>query len=208
MTTYLLVRHGQTEWNRLERFRGRLEIPLNSFGRAQAAALATRLSSLPICGVYSSPLGRARGTAEAIAQVLQREVEIVPGIIDINYGQWQGHSPAQIAERYPEIHGQWLSSPHRVRFPEGETLQEVRKRAVSTVRDLAARHPHGTVLLVSHQVVNKVILGAALGLPLAHFWRIVQDNACLNRFHWEVVQGYSLSLLNDTSHLHGLSSPG
>ena len=208
MTTYLLVRHGQTEWNRVERFRGRLDIPLNALGRAQAKALATRLSSLPIAGLYSSPLGRAHETAEVIAKALDCELEAIPGLIDINYGQWQGLTPSQVAEKYPELHTRWLKAPHRVRFPEGESLDDVRKRATLTLQTLTARHPQETILLVGHQVVNRIILCIVLGLPNSCFWHIVQNNACLNRFHWEEGLGYSLRLLNDTSHLRGLSSRG
>lgn len=208
MTTCLLIRHGQTEWNRVECFRGRLDIPLNALGRAQAQALATRLSSLPIASLYSSPLGRARETAEAIGNALACQVEVVPGLIDINYGHWQGLTPSQVAQKYPGLYAQWLKAPHQVHFPEGESLDDLRKRATLSLQALTARHPQDTVLLVGHQVVNRIILCIVLGLPNSCFWHIVQDNACLNCFHWEEGQGYSLSLLNDTSHLGGLSSPG
>ena len=201
MTTYYLVRHGQTEWNRVERFRGREEVPLYGTGRAQAQALAARLASFPIARIYSSPLGRSRETAGAIAQVHGQEVVVLPGLVDIDYGEWQGLPPQEVATRYPELFRRWLGAPHAVHFPGGESLGAVRRRVSLMLQELAREHPGDEILLVGHQAVNRVILLVVLGLPNSRFWRMAQDNACVNAFHWEKNRGFSLSLLNDTCHL-------
>ncbi len=200
MTRIILVRHGQTEWNRVERFRGRIDIALNETGLAQAEALAQRLADEPLTAIYSSPLKRAVETARPIAERLGLPVQPLASIIDINYGRWQGHSPAEVAEIYPELHRLWRSEPHRVALPDGESLDEVRARTMAALEDIAARHEGETVLVVAHQVVNKVLVCAMLGLDNSRFWRMQQDNGCLNIFDYEDGD-FTAVLINDTCHL-------
>jgi broad specificity phosphatase PhoE len=200
----ILVRHGQTEWNigsgAGERFRGRVDLPLDDTGLAQARALAERLADLPIVAVYSSPLKRAMETAQPIARQLDLPVKLLPGIIDINYGDWQGLSHAEVAKVYPDLYRRWLEKPHRVKFPSGESLRQVRLRAMAALKEVAARHEEQVVLLVAHQVVNKVLVCAMLGLDNSHFWRIQQDNGCINVFeHHDGI--FTAVLVNDTCHL-------
>jgi broad specificity phosphatase PhoE len=204
MTRIILVRHGQTGWNvgagAGERFRGRVDLPLDDKGLAQARALAERLADCPIVAVYSSPLRRAMETARPTAQKLGLLVQPLPGIIDINYGDWQGLSPAEVANVYSDLYPRWLETPHRVKFPHGESLRQVRLRGMAALKEIAARHEGRTVLLVAHQVVNKVLVCAMLGLDNSHFWRIQQDNACINIFeHQDGI--FTAVLINDTCHL-------
>ena len=204
MTRIILVRHGQTEWNigsgAGERFRGRIDLPLDDTGLTQANALAARLADCPIVAVYSSPLKRAMETARPTAQQLGLPVQPLPGIIDINYGDWQGLSPAEVAKAHPDLYRLWLEEPHRVEFPNGESLCQVRLRGMAALKEVSTRHEGQTVLLVAHQVVNKVLVCAMLGLGNSHFWRIRQDNACINVFeHQDGV--FTAVLINDTCHL-------
>jgi probable phosphoglycerate mutase len=201
MTCIVLVRHGQTEWNRVERFRGRADVPLNETGLAQAKATGKRVAQewQPVA-VYSSPLSRAVKTAEAIAQRLQQPVQIHDGLTDIDYGQWQGLTPDEAKERWPEVHHAWYNLPHTARIPGGETLDHLRARAMAAVAELAARHVGQTILLVSHTVVNRVILLAVLGLGNERFWRLRQDTCAINVFEAEASE-YTLASLNDTCHL-------
>ncbi|HIC93267.1 MAG TPA: histidine phosphatase family protein [Anaerolineae bacterium] len=200
MTRVILVRHGQTEWNRVERFRGRVDLALNQTGLAQAHALAERLADWPIAALYSSPLRRAIQTAQPVAERLGLPVQLLPGIVDINYGDWQAKTPAQVAEAYPDLYRRWLEEPHLVRFPHGESLDEVRDRAMAALREVVARHRGQVVLLVAHQVVNRVLVCAMLGLDNSHFWRIRQDNGCINVFdHQDGL--FTAVLINDTCHL-------
>lgn len=200
MTRIFLVRHGQTEWNRVERFRGQMDIPLNDAGRQQAAALAKRLAHEPVSAVYTGPLSRARDTAQPIADAFHLPCQVLKGLLDIHYGQWAGLTPQEVLERYPHLAALWRSEPHRVQIPDGESLAAVRARAVAALQQTIAAHPAQTIVLVGHQVVNKVLLCAILGLDDSHFWRIRQDNACLNLVEYH--DGlFDIVCLNDTCHL-------
>jgi len=201
MTRFVLVRHGQTEWNRVERFRGRADIPLNETGLAQAKALAHRLAGIrcswPLAAVYSSPLQRTMDTAKAIAREFGLEVKPLEGLLDIDYGAFQGLTPEEAEERYPDIYRQWLREPHLVHFPQGESLAQLRERVWESLPELAESHQGETVVLVGHKIMNKVLLCAILGLDNSHIWQIGQDEAALNVFEWPSY----LTLLNDTCHL-------
>jgi len=197
MTRFVLVRHGETEWNRVERFRGRADIPLNETGLAQAEALACHLASWPIAAVYSSPLQRTMDTAKAIARELALEVKPLEALLDIDYGALQRLTPEEAEQRYPYIYLQWLREPHLVHFPQGESLAQLRERVLKSVRELAESHQGETVVLVGHKIVNKMLLCAVLGLDNSHIWQIEQDQAAVNIFEWPSY----LVLLNDTCHL-------
>ncbi|MER3545434.1 MAG: hypothetical protein C4311_12770 [Chloroflexota bacterium] len=200
VTRFILVRHGQTEWNLVERYRGRADIALNNIGREQARRLAERLAGEPIAAVYAGPLQRTLATAEPIAAAKGLRVRPLMELIDIDFGAWQGLTEAEAEARYPALYGLWLNRPGEVRFPEGESLGEVRRRAMAAVRALARRHQGETVVLVSHKIVNKVILCAVLGLSNHAIWRIDQDNGAINRFEFEGGR-WVIRSLNETCHL-------
>ena len=203
-TDILLVRHGQTEWNRVMRFRGRTDLGLDQVGWTQARALARRLANWPIKAIYTSPLRRARQTAEPLARQLGLSIQPTEGLLDIDYGRWQGRTPEEVAQAEPRLYQLWLEEPQRVQIPGGESLSLVQQRVRLTMEEVVACHPDEMVLLIGHQVVNKVLICSLLGLDLASFWRIGQDTACLNRFRYH--DGlYDVLLLNDTCHLAGLA---
>ena len=201
MTRIILVRHGETEWNRVEHFRGRADVPLNENGVVQAKRMGQRVAGQwrPVA-IYSSPLKRAVKTAEAVAWHFGLSVQVHPGLIDIDYGQWQGLTPGEARERWPDVIDAWYNAPHTACIPGGETLDELRGRAERTVDDLVARHEGQTILLVGHTVINRIILLSVLGLGNDHFWRLRQDTCAINVF--EVEKGvFTLVSLNDTYHL-------
>jgi probable phosphoglycerate mutase len=201
MTRIILVRHGETEWNRVERFRGRADLPLNDTGLAQAEDTGRRIAAeyRPVA-VYSSPLSRAVKTAEAIAGHFTLPVQVHAGLIDIDYGQWQGLTPDKAKERWAEVVDAWYNTPHTARIPGGETLDELRARAMGTVNELAARHQGQTIVLVAHTVINRIILLGVLSMENDRFWRLRQDTCAINVFE---VKGsvFTLVSLNDTCHL-------
>ena len=201
MTRIILVRHGQTEWNRVERFRGRADVPLNETGLAQAEATGKRVASewQPVA-VYTSPLSRSVKTAESIAKHYDLKVQIHPGLADIDYGEWQGLSPEEAGQRWPEEIDAWYNHPHQARIPGGETLSDLRARLMQTVNELAARHAGETIVLVGHTVINRIILLGILGLGNDRFWRIKQDTCAINVFEAEAGD-FVLVSLNDTCHL-------
>ena len=205
MTRIVLVRHGQTAWNREVRFRGQADVPLDELGLKQAQAtgryLATRWS---VAAVYASRMGRAMQTAEAIARAQGLSAQPLEGLLDINFGEWQGLSPDEVAQRYPELYRAWWEAPHTVHFPGGEGLDIVQSRVVAALDEVVARHPDQTVALVSHTVVNRVLLCAVLGLGNDHFWRLRQDTCAVNVFDVEEDSTCTIILLNDTCHLQNL----
>jgi len=201
MTRIILVRHGETEWNREERFRGRADIPLNATGVEQAEATGSRIAEAwRPAAIFSSPLARAVRTADTIAKHFHRVAELHPGLVDIHYGQWQGLTPAEVRERWPEMLRAWYEAPHTAQIPGGETLEDVRSRGMATVRRLAALHPGGTLVLVAHTVINRAILLGVLGLGNDRFWRLRQDTCAINVFDGEDGD-FTLVSLNDTCHL-------
>ena len=152
--------------------------------------------------VYSSPLSRAVQTAEAIAQQFDLPVQSHRGLTDINYGQWQGLTPDEARERWPQMVDAWYRTPESAQIPGGETLNNLRVRTMDAVRGLAARHPGTTTVLVGHTVVNRAILLGALGLRSYGFWRLKQDPCAINVLE---VDGHEFTLvsMNDTCHLNG-----
>jgi broad specificity phosphatase PhoE len=199
MTQIILVRHGETEWNIKGVFRGRIDIELNQTGLKQAELLAKYLSDIAIDAIYSSPLKRAVKTAEMTASYHKLDVEITPGLIDFNYGEWQGLCHQEARDRYKKLYAKWLSRPDLVKIPAGESLGKVKKRAMSVVDRVIAKYK-GSVVLVSHRVVNKVLICALLGLANSHFWNIRQDTCGITTFAYEN-ERFILTKHNDTSYL-------
>jgi probable phosphoglycerate mutase len=209
MTRIILVRHGQTEWNRIERFRGRADVPLNETGLDQAEATGRRIAAeWRPAAIYSSPLSRAVKTAEAIAKHVAFStgskqclpVYIHAGLADIDYGQWQGLTPGEAHARWPEVINTWYHAPHTACIPGGETLDDVRARTMAAVNELAMRYVGQTFVLVSHTVINRVILLGVLGLGNERFWHLRQDTGAINVFEADD-DDFTLVSLNETCHL-------
>ena len=204
MTKIYLVRHGQTEWNKRLRFRGRIDIPLDEVGHREAEAIAEALKDRDINAIYTSPLSRSIETAQPTSRFFHLEIVPVEGLIDINYGEWEGLNFDAVKERYRDQYAQWEKSPDLVRFPNGETLDEVRERSFSAFKDIVTGHPGQSVLIIPHRVINKVLLCALLGLSNAHFWEIKQDTGCINLIEHSD-ERFVLSMMNETCHLKGIA---
>lgn len=200
MLEIILVRHGETDWNAAEVFRGRADVELNETGAQQAELLGEYLSGFEIDAVYSSPLKRALKTAEAIAGCHALKVNIAPGLIDIDFGEWQGLSHQEVRDKYRELYAEWINHPDRVKMPIGESLEDVRTRAMVVVDDIIERCGGGRVVLVSHRVVNKVLICALLGLDNSHFWNIKLDTCGITSFSCQGGR-FILTRHNDTSYL-------
>jgi broad specificity phosphatase PhoE len=123
------------------------------------------------------------------------------GLIDINFGQWQGLSPEEAQERWPDQVWNWLHAPQRVTIPGGEPFDQVQFRALAAVNELVTKHPGDTIVLVSHTVINRLILLGILNLGMEHFWTLRQDNCAINVLEAETGR-YVLVTMNDTCHLH------
>lgn len=205
MTHIYLVRHGQTAWNREEIFRGRSDVPLDETGLKQAELAGLYFKELKLDAIYSSPLSRAWQTAERIAAPHGLRVQPLQGIIDMSFGQWEGHPHEEIKRMDPETYRLWREEPHRAKLPGGETLDEVRERAMAALEEVIRIHPEGTIVLVSHRVVNKVLLCGILGLDNSHFWQIIQDTTAINLIRYQRGK-YFLALMNETCHLKPLKN--
>jgi len=205
LTRFILMRHGQTQWNREERFRGRADLALDETGRRQAEVAALRLKEEHAVAVYCSPIRRALQTAKIVGEKLNLPVQPLEGLIDLHFGSFEGLSGEEATKQYPELYRLWLQRPHEVRFPGGEGLEDVRQRVVPAVEQLAAKHKDQTVILISHKVVCQLLMCAMLGLDNSHFWQVRQDVNAINIF--ELRDGAPLIIsVNDTCHLRNLAA--
>jgi phosphoserine phosphatase len=204
VTRIIILRHGRTEWNRVEKFRGRADIGLDRVGIEQAEAAAKRIGEWPISAIYSSPLQRAMATSDIVASRLGIGVNLLPEIVDIDYGEWQGLSTQEVIDRYDSLYSKWMKDPGDVKFPGGESFSRVRDRISRTVEVLIQQHPKESIVLVTHKVICQVFVLNLLALNSSHFWQITQDVCAMNLF--EVRGGIPSALfLNDTCHLRGLN---
>ncbi|MCL4529932.1 MAG: histidine phosphatase family protein [Chloroflexi bacterium] len=206
MTRIILVRHGQTAWNREERFRGHADVPLDEIGFAQAKATAERIGmQWKPDAIYAGPLSRTVKTAEPTAQSFDLKVQVEPDLIDVDCGQWQGLTPDEVRQRWPVEFQAYLAAPRNFQFPGGESLEQARKRAIKRVEQLIALHPDQTIVLVSHTALNRLILLTTLDLDSHSFWKIRQDTCAINYFESQS-NHFTLITLNETSHLLSLSA--
>ncbi len=198
----ILVRHGETELNTKEVYRGRIDVALNETGMKQAALLGEALKDMELEAVYSSPMKRALSTAEAVARPHGLAVQTTFGLMDLDFGYWQGVPRAVVREKYPEEFIAWRDRPSTARIPGGEGLSDVRERVMGLVEELGQKHK-GNVALVSHRVVHNVLICSLLGLDNTHFWNINFDNCATSTFVYRRGQ-YILAEHNNTSHLKPL----
>jgi broad specificity phosphatase PhoE len=203
MTLFVLLRHGQTEWNRQERFRGRADLALDETGTEQAKAAGRRIAAqYHPDAIYVSPLKRAMQTAAIVGEFAGLPVRPHQGLLDIDFGLWQGMSIAEAHDRWPDLVDAWQSRPGGVQIPGGERLADVRQRGLAAVSELAQSYPDQTVVIVGHLVINRAILLGVLGLDDDAFWRLGQDTCAISAFK-PITVGYALLSLNDTCHLAG-----
>lgn len=200
-TRLLLLRHGQTELSVQRRYSGRGNPPLTAVGREQATRAAKMLAAKgDIAAVVTSPLGRARETAEAAGAALGVEVRVVDGLTETDFGEWEGLTFREAAERDPELHARWLGDPS-LRAPGGESFAEVRERVEAVRRDLLARYPGANIVAVSHVTPIKTLLQLALGVGPSLLYRLHLDLASLSVAEFYPDGGSSVRLVNDTSYL-------
>ncbi|QHE84201.1 histidine phosphatase family protein [Hydrogenophaga sp. BPS33] len=205
VTRILAVRHGETAWNVDGRIQGHTDIALNEKGRWQAEQLALALRDEPIAAVYASDLGRAFDTAQAVGRLKGLEVAPHKGLRERHFGRFEGLSWAELERRWPAEALAW-----RKRMPDfapagGESLEQLQRRIIPTVLDLASRHPGEQVLLVAHGGVMDILYRAATRLELTapRSWEL--PNAAINRLLWSP-EGLTLVGWADTLHLQSEAS--
>jgi broad specificity phosphatase PhoE len=162
MTEILLARHGETDWNRENRFQGRADPPLNELGRRQAQELAQALAAENVIAVYSSPLRRAMETAEVVAGWLGFHPVSLDALREVDVGSWQGLTRAEIEQRFPEQFRRWLDYGHG--WDDGETYEEMGARVIAAIEELATRHHGERIIAVTHGGPIRAALARALGI--------------------------------------------
>jgi broad specificity phosphatase PhoE len=204
LTKILMVRHGHVEGIKPERFRGRSELPLTHRGVSEAQAVARRIASAwrPVM-IYTSPMQRCIETGHAIAKACGVETQAIAELNDIDYGAWQSRSYEEIEKAEPQLFAAWFATPHLVRFPDGESLQDMVARTADALRLVLIRHVDDTVVLVGHTSVNRALLVQLVDQPLSAYWRLAPAPCCINEI--DVVDGrVTVVRINETQHLDDL----
>ncbi|HEU4366716.1 MAG TPA: histidine phosphatase family protein [Methylomirabilota bacterium] len=179
------VRHGDTEFARERRFAGGRDVPLTPRGRLQCEAVARALAETVVSAVYASPLSRARASAAPIAAPHKLDVRVEPDFREMAFGEWEGLTRADVAVRFPEAFAAWAASPHLVEPPGGERLDQVAARVARGVAALCEAHAGGTVVLVSHAIVTRLIVLAALGLGPDRLWSVDASPAGITEIEYQ-----------------------
>jgi probable phosphoglycerate mutase len=203
----ILVRHGESEWNRIGRYQGQLDAPLSELGLRQAEALAERLSQEKFDAIYSSPLQRARRTADAIAQFhVGVKIHEDPALLEIHHGDWQGLFAADVRERYAEALEEWRSFPTRCQMPNGESFSNILKRTLNFRERLCKEYSaDATVIVSTHDVVVKILVAEAVGMPMDRINRLWITNASISVIEYTQDLPFLVSL-SEACHLGHLET--
>jgi phosphoserine phosphatase len=204
MTTLIIVRHGHTALNDGDRFRGRTDTPLDDQGLREAEITAQAIAKRwKLSAVYTSSVSRAHVTGEIIGKPFGLPAIDEPGILDMDYGEWTGLTFDEARAHDAEIYKICMERPSAFRPPKGESFEELRARSVAAVKSIARRHPNQAVAVVTHNVVNRVILLGFLETSTDLFWRMHQGTCAINVLEYDG-QGYGIELINDTSHVRNM----
>lgn len=183
MTQLVLVRHGQTDWNKTGRIQGGLDIPLNESGQMEAEELAKQLSKINIDAIYSSDLSRSWETAKKIAGYHKVGVKKTKELNELNQGLWQGLLISEVKKRYKKQFNLWNSDPRSIRPPKGETIEEAYKRVTSAIEKIINKHKGQSVCIVSHEIMNTLLKCYLNDLDIEKIWRNLYKQGS-----WEVIR--------------------
>lgn len=207
MTRLILLRHGDVEGLVPPRFRGRRDLDLSDLGRRQAQAAAQRIAQDSQPGlIYSSPLRRCLQTAQPLARTCRLEVVTDADLNDLDFGDWEWLTLEEARTRSPALYERWLSAPQLVRFPGGESLQDLFARTANVLRVVLERHSGGTAVIVSHDSVTRALLLQVLGLPPSAYWSVAPDPCSISEVIYSGLRG-TVRRLNETQHLAATDSP-
>ena len=197
----LLVRHGETEWNKLGKFQGQCDVPLNKRGLAQARQAARALSLGPGCTVYASPLFRTMQTANEISRPAGANVIPMDGLKELNLGDLEGLTGPEMRADWPQVYAAWRDDPAGLVMPRGESLKQLQERAWKAFLDIESAHEEeDTLVAVSHNFTIRTIICKLLGMPLSNFHRMSLDLASICTVETGS-SGRRLVVYNSTGHL-------
>ena len=199
-TRLIVIRHGETEWNREKRMQGTTDTQLSDVGCAQARALGRRLADRGFSALYSSDLSRARDTARAIAEHVGREIIEERRLQERRFGIFEGLTAAEIIARYPEEHARFSSRDPDYEVPGGESARSFTLRCLGCLAEIAGRHAGGEIVVVTHGLVLDSLYRAAHGLDHGAPRPVPLINASLNRFDY-AGGAWRMELWGDVSHL-------
>lgn len=181
MTKIVLTRHGHVDGIKPKRFRGRAELALTELGQRQADAVAARIAATwKPAAIYTSGMQRCVVTGAKIGKACGVGASVVDGLMDLDYGKWQMRVQDEVKAEQPELYRLWHEAPQLMRFPGGESLQDLVARTSDALRSVLQQHPKETVVLVGHDSVNRALLLQLLDQPLSAYWKLAQDPCCLN----------------------------
>lgn len=201
MIRIYMVRHGRTTWNKIGKYQGSTDVPLSETGIEQAEKAASHLTGLKIDGFYTSPLSRARTTCEIIAKPHGMKPVILPGLSELNFGEWEGKTFDEINTLWPGEIDKMYDSPDLVRIPGGETFEEVKERTMAAIEPLLNGEDNKNYLLVSHGAAIRTLLCGLLNIPIHHAWQFRQANVNLTMVeHYGPGRNW-LAKLNETAYL-------
>jgi alpha-ribazole phosphatase len=203
----LAVRHGATEWSQARRFAGARDIPLTAHGRLQVEAVAQALAGTSAAAVYTSPLERARTSADVIAKPHRLEPIVEPDFREMAFGAWEGLTRNELTTRFRAEASAWASTPHLVTPPQGEPLTAVDARVRAALAALVEQHRGETVILVSHAIVLRLIVLAALGLGPDRLWSVDASPAGITEIEYQE-NWATVHRMNTLTHLDGLREDG
>jgi broad specificity phosphatase PhoE len=201
----LLVRHGETDWNKAGKFQGQIDVPLNDNGREQSRRAAEFLKDVKLDFAIGSSMLRPKETAEIILKYHDGlQLELRDELREISHGLWEGKFESEIEQSYPGLLEEWKTSPETVQMPEGENLQQVWTRAIASWREIV-QSVSGTGIVVAHDAINKAILCHLFGLEPEHFWKFKQGNGAVSVIDYpHGPDGLPvLQAMNITTHLSG-----
>ena len=201
-----VVRHGITDWARERRFAGWRDIPLSEAGRRQCEAVAHTLEGAFPAAVCASPLERTRVSAEIIAKPHRLGVALDAAFREMGFGQWEGLTREEVASRFPHDWTMWRTAPERFQAPGGEPLTAVAERVAQGLEELRAEHEGATAILVTHAIVTRLIVLAALGLGPARLWTVDSTPAGISELEYRD-DWVTVHRMNTLAHLDGLE-PG
>ena len=198
---FFLVRHGETEWNKLGRFQGHEDIKLNERGLAQAKETATAAVEWGHAAIYTSPLIRTKQVAQEIAKTTSVPVLERPGLKELDLGDLEGVTGEEMREGWPDVFSAWRSNPEKVSMPNGESLLQLRERTWQSILEIEKQHSdQETVVVISHNFAIRSIVGELLGVPLENFHRMSLNLASVCTFDSDE-RGRRLTSYNSTGHL-------
>ena len=203
VTRLLIIRHGQSVWNREGIIQGQRDIELSLLGLQQAEAMANRLRDARLDAIYSSPLLRARQTAAALAGSHHLPIHLDADLVEIHHGAWEGLTETDVERQFGDLLHLWRTRPATVQMPGGEHFQQVKARSIAAVARIAAAHPRQSVAVVTHDVVVRAVIAHVLGLPDDHITRFNVSNTGISRVEFGD-DGPMVVCINDHSHLDEL----